>query len=116
MGTHASAPQLPAEVDTREHTCAAVCQLGGEAFVTITWAVQPPPDGAGADAFIEMVEPQLVDTAVQADETVALPHGAKHAASPLKTTACEHVCPVAVQAQLHVPALPVGPAFASNAS
>jgi hypothetical protein len=116
MATHASEPQLLADVDTREHTCAAVCQLAGETFVIVTWAVHPPPDGADADAFIEMVEPHVVDTAVQADETVALPHGAKQAASRLKTTACEHTCPVALQVQLHEPALPVGPAFASKAS
>lgn len=114
-GTHPWAA-LQLDAGPEEHTRAAVCQPAVDPGVVITWAVHPPPDGAGAAAFIEMVAPHvLAGGTVQADETVALVHDAKQAASPYRLTASEHDCPDAVHVQLHVSALPVGPAFASRA-
>jgi hypothetical protein len=93
----------------------------GDPGVAIGTAVQVPPAGAGADAFIEMLLPHVLfgapkGSVVHAEEAVPLVQaGAKHAASPRKVTASEHDCPDGVHVQPQVSGLPVGPAFASRA-
>jgi hypothetical protein len=70
-----------------------------------------------------MKEPALPQVAVVVD-AVQLPSGAGvtvrqavpawHAIALMKVPVVEHVCPEAVHVQLHVSALPVGPACASS--
>jgi len=107
-----------------EQTRAAVVQLSGvPAVVGLSCGVQLPPDGADTAALtIEPALPQVLPvTSVHVPvpdvvaDSVTVRHAEVHAPSTWNVPVAEHICPEAVQEQVQLTALPVGPACRSVA-